>query len=82
MRFLSTNDDGTGGGQSEAKIDNGKDKDAIKAIEIMDYFDFAFQTDLEDKEAKPGPKIAFQEYHSKSEKKNNNKLHYTDFYFI
>ena len=74
VREVSTNEDGTGGGQSEAKIDNGKDKDAVKAIEIMDYFDFAFQTDLEDKEAKPGPKIAFQEYHSKSETKNNNKL--------
>ena len=55
VREVSTNEDGKGGGNENKNMDD----NALKTLQINDYFDFAFQTGLDEDDGKPKPKIAF-----------------------
>ena len=76
IREVTTNDGGKKPGQGGYDKDNNLNNDTIKALQIIDYFDFAFQTELDETEGRPTPKIAFgdPDLYDNSEEKRERKL--------
>ena len=76
IREVTTNDGGKKPGQGGSDKDNNLNNDTIKALQIIDYFDFAFQTELDETEGRPTPKIAFGDLdlYDNSEEKRERKL--------
>ena len=77
IREVTTNDAAKELGQDGYDKDTKLNNDTIKALQIVDYFDFAFQTELVETEGRPTPKIAFgdpDDVYDNSEEKRERKL--------
>ena len=77
IREVTTNDAAKEIGQEGSDKDTKLNNDTIKALQIVDYFDFAFQTELDETEGRPTPKIAFgdpDDVYDNPEEKRERKL--------